>query len=297
MPVGVVTRTEGPRLWVKVSGDEIPCSLRGRLRREQTYVSSPVVVGDEVEVDLLPDGGGAIGARLPRRTELSRPTSFRGQVHVIAANIDQLVIVQAALQPRFKLGLTERFLATARRGRMEAFVVINKCDLENESTIRAWVAPLAKGGVRVLLASALDGRGLEELRSLLEGRTSVLAGQSGVGKSSLLNALYPEASARTGDVAAWNGKGRHTTTASRLYALPDGGHLVDTPGIRELSLFDDDEEAVRDVFPDIEAFAGGCRFRDCTHSHEPGCAVKGAVERGEVDEERYRHYLRLATGR
>lgn len=216
---------------------------------------------------------------------------------VTRTEVDQLVIVQAALQPRFKLGLTERFLATARRGRMGAFVVINKCDLESEPTIRAWTAPLENSGVSVVLTSALDGRGLAELRSLLERRTSVLAGQSGVGKSSLLNALYPEASARTGEVAAWSGKGRHTTTASRLYALPDDGYLVDTPGIRELSLFDDDEEAILDVFPDIEAFAGGCRFRDCTHSHEPGCAVKGAVERGDVDQERYQHYLRLATGR
>lgn len=294
MVTGIVTRTDGPRFWVDVEGEEVPCIPRGKLRKEQLRVSNLLVVGDEVNLERLPDGSGAIHARSPRRTELARPTSFRGLVHVMAANVDQLVNVQAALQPHFKLGLAERFLATARRGGMEALVVVNKCDLEQEATVRAWTAPLIASGARVILTSTLDGRGLEELRSRLSGRISVLAGQSGVGKSSLVNALYADALARTTSVSEWNEKGRHTTTASRLYALPGGGYLADTPGIRELMLFDDDQQAVAGVFPEIEALAQGCRFNDCTHSHEPRCAVKAAVERGELDRERYEHYLRLS---
>jgi ribosome biogenesis GTPase len=142
----------------------------------------------------------------------------------------------------------------------------------------------------------MDGRGIEELRGLLQGRISVLAGQSGVGKSSLINALYREHQVRTAEISEWSNKGRHTTTASRLYALPGGGYLADTPGIRELQLFEDDDEAVASVFPEIASAAEGCKFRDCTHSHEPKCEVKAAVGRGEIDPDRYHHYLRLARG-
>lgn len=292
---GIVTRNDGPRFWVDLgTADEVPCLLRGRLKREHQRVTSLVVVGDRVEVEPQPDGTGIIETVQPRTSELSRP-GFHGYVHVIAANVDQLVIVQAAQQPRFKLHLAERFLAIARRGRMDAIAVINKCDLEHEATIRAWVAPLAAAGVRLILASAMTGQGVDELRSLLCGKVSVLAGQSGVGKSSLVNALYPDALARTNTVSGVTTKGRHTTTSSRLYALPDAGYLVDTPGIRELTMFDDeDDKAIYDdVFPEITAAADGCKFRDCTHSHEPRCAVKEAVSRGQIRRDRYENYLRL----
>lgn len=291
---GVVTRNDGPRFWVSIGQDEIPCLLRGRLKKEQLRVTSLVVVGDAVTIDQLPDGTGVIESVAPRRSELSRP-GFHGYTHVIAANVDRLVIVQAAQQPRFKLHLVERFLAVARRGNMEPVVVVNKCDLESESTVRSWVAPLTAMGLPVILTSAERGIGLDELRSLLQGRISVLAGQSGVGKSSLLNAIYPEAGAKTSAVAI-NTKGRHTTTSSRLYALPDGGYLVDTPGIKSLELSDEDttEEAVADLFPEITALADGCKFRNCTHSHEPRCAVKAAVNTGGLDRQRYQNFLRLS---
>jgi ribosome biogenesis GTPase len=295
-PIGIVTRHDGPCYWAEVDGTEIVCVLRGRLKKDRRRVSSAVVVGDRVEVASLPDGSGVIEAVHPRRSELLRP-GFKGLVHAIAANLDQLVIVQAARQPAFKRRLVERFVVTARRGRMEALVVVNKCDLEEEAVVRSWVAPLAATGVPILLASAVDGRGTDALRARLDGKSSVLAGQSGVGKSTLLNAMYPEFHARTSAVSDWSGKGRHTTTASQLYRLPGGGYLADTPGIRELGLFDDDEEAVTGVFPEILAAAPHCKFADCTHSHEPRCAVKSAVARGEIDTERYADYRRLMQGR
>ena len=293
---GTVTRNDGPRFWVDHASAEVPCILRGRIKKEFQRVTSVVAVGDQVTFDLLPDGTGVIDSVAPRRSELSRP-GFHGYVHVIAANIDQLIIVQAAQQPRFKLHLAERFLAIARRGNMEAIAVVNKCDLEHEATIRAWVAPLESAGVRVVLASAETGQGVEELRGLLQGRISVLAGQSGVGKSSLVNALYPEHNIRTNAVSATSTKGRHTTTSSRLYALPDGGYLADTPGIKTLELFDDaaDEAALDDLYPEISEASAGCRFRDCRHDKEPNCAVKAAVARGQIRQDRYHNYLRMGA--
>jgi ribosome biogenesis GTPase len=289
---GIVTRSEGPRFWVDLGGQEVACVLRGRLKKEQQRVSCLVVVGDEVIVEPLPDGTGAIKARESRRTELVRP-GFRGQANVTAANLEQLVIVQAARDPSFKRHLVERYLTTARRGRMSSLVVVNKCDLEEEETIRSWVEPLLASDVTVVLTSAAEGRGIEELRALLVGRVSGLVGQSGVGKSSLLNALYPELDIRVSAVSDWSHKGCHTTTASRLYPLPGGGYLADTPGIRNLGLFGGDEDELSGVFPEIAAAATGCKFSDCSHTHEPRCAVKEAVENGDIHPDRYEHYLRL----
>ena len=291
---GLIVRNDGPRMWVQIDNEEIPCVLRGRLKREAQRVTSLVVVGDEVEISRQPDGTGVIESIRPRRSELSR-MGFHGYVHVIAANVDQLVFVGAAQQPRFKLHLAERFLAIARRGRMEAVVVVSKCDLEHENTLQAWAAPLMQAGVRVIFTSIMTGQGVEELRSLLSGKVSVLAGQSGVGKSSLVNALFPEAGVKTNTVSEVSSKGRHTTTTSRLYPLPAGGYLVDTPGIKSLELMeeDTDDEAVQDLYPEVTEAASGCKFRDCTHTHEPSCAVKQAVARGQIRQDRYRNYLRM----
>jgi len=292
---GIVIRNDGPRFWVEWNGQEVPCTLRGKLKKEQLRVTSVVVVGDEVTVQMSPDGTGVVESVLPRRSELARP-GFHGYVHVMAANVDRLLIVGSAAMPRFKLHLAERFMTIARRGRIQPVVIINKCDLEHEATIRSWVAPLMGTDVPVVLTSTMDGRGVEELRALLQNKTSVLAGQSGVGKSSLVNALYPDAMVRTNAVSGSTTKGRHTTTASSLYALPGGGYLVDTPGIRELSLFEDEENetVAAEVYPEIASAAAGCKFRDCTHSHEPGCAVKSAVARGEIRQDRYRNFLRVS---
>jgi ribosome biogenesis GTPase len=290
--VGVVVRSHGPRFWVDAHGREVACGLRGKLRQQQERVTSPIVVGDEVLFQTLPDRTGVISEIRPRRSELRRP-GFAHRDHVIAANVDQLLIVQSAAQPDFKRHLVERFLAAARHGRMGAVLAVTKADLVPEEEIRSWIAPL--GEVPAVLTSSTDGRGIEALRALLVGKSTVLAGKSGAGKSTLVNLLYPGLEVKTAEVSAAHGKGRHTTTASRLYPLPGGGYLVDTPGIRELGLFDD-EEAVESVFPEIAAAAEACRFRDCAHRGDPGCAVTAAVARGAIDADRYEHYLRLVGG-
>lgn len=289
---GVITRSEGAMFWVDVGGEEITCVLRGRLKQESRRVTSLIVVGDLVDVELLPDGTGAIRERLERQTELVRP-GFRKREHITAANLDQVVIVQSARQPEFNRHTVERYLVTARRGGMNAVVVVNKCDLEDEGLLLEEIQPLVEQGVYVLLASAARGGGLDELRALLGGRVSGFVGKSGVGKSSLLNALYPDFGARVSDVSDWSGKGQHTTTASRLYPIPEVGYIADTPGMRQVGLFEDSGDDIDGVFGEISALAAKCKFRDCSHVHEPKCAVKAAVENGEIDEDRYRHYLRL----
>ena len=287
MAEGLITGVTGSIFTVDIAGQDVACRLRGRSRH-----GSPVV-GDRVELD----ESGAIAARLPRRSFLSRPGPAGGRrragpEHIIAANVDLLVAVQAARQPPFRRGLVERYLAMARRGGVEPLVLVNKCDLEAEDIVRAWTRDLQPPP---LLVSAATGQNMEALRHRLGCRVSVLAGPSGVGKTSLVRALFPDVAAAIGAVGGPRGAGRHTTTSSRMYRLPGGGWLVDTPGIRELGLFEDD--AVEDLFPDIAALAAGCRFRDCRHLQEPGCAVKAALASGDLDRERYQQYVRLAGGR
>lgn len=295
MASGFVIGINGPQFVVRADGKDVVCLLRGRLKKEQKQVTSLVVVGDRVELTLLGDGSGAIESVAPRRTELARP-GFGPRTRVVAANLDQLVVVQATRLPAFNRHLVERFLAIAAGGGMNGLVVVNKCDLEQPAVVESWLRPLRANGVPVLLTNAKAGHGVEALRAALAGRMSVMVGPSGVGKSSLLNALDPELRIRTAAVSEATNKGRHTTSASRLYPLAAGGYLADTPGIRELALFEGDPEALAVVFPEIADASPACRFRGCSHSHEPGCMVKAKVAAGEIEGDRYRHFLKLSAG-
>lgn len=295
MASGFVIGVNGPQIVVRVEDRDVPCSLRGRLKKERKQVTSLVVVGDGVDVTLLPDGNGAIEAVAPRRTELARP-GFGPRTRVVAANLDQLVVVQATRRPAFNRHLVERFLTIAAGGGLRALVVVNKYDLEDPAVVESWVAPLRASGVSVLLTNAKSGQGVELLRAALSARLSAMVGQSGVGKSSLLNALDPNLRIRTSEISQATQKGKHTTSASRLYPLANGGYLADTPGIRELALFEGDSESIAAVFPEISDAAPACRFRGCSHSHEPDCVVKQKVAAGEIEEDRYRHFLKLSAG-
>lgn len=290
MHEGLVTRTEGQAIWVLLNGEERLSVLRGRLKKEQIRTTALVVVGDRVIVD----ESGAICEIAPRQSELCRP-GFRNKPHPMAANVDLLLIVQSAREPGFNRHLTERFMAMATRGGVRSLVVVTKADLTTEAEVASWLQPLGED-LPFLLTSTLDGRGIPELRSQLQGRMAVMAGPSGAGKSSLLNALYPGFAARVGAVSQVHTKGKHTTTSSRLYPLPDGGFLADTPGIRTLALFED-ADSVEEVFAEIQALGQTCRFRNCSHTSEPDCAVQSAVAAGEVDADRLAHYLRLRKGR
>ncbi len=292
---GIVTAIQSGSVEVNLNGTPIACILRGKLKREWQMVTSLVVVGDYVTISRTPDGLGVIEEIRPRRTKLSRP-GFHDYEHVIAANIDQVVIVASVHQPPFKRNLVDRFMLLARTLNLKPVLVVNKADLEDERVIRSWVAPLETADMPILLTSAASGGGLDQLRAHLAGKVSAFAGQSGVGKSSLVNALFPGLQIKTQETS-WANKGRHTTTGSRLYPLPDGGYLADTPGIKDLALWEADEDDLSEVFPEIEALAAGCKFRNCTHIHEPKCAVRAAVERGELDAGRYQSYAKLLKRR
>lgn len=299
---GIVTYVDGPRYHVACGSLQVICVLRGRLKQKKALVTSLIAIGDLVGFSQNQGGGtapvselgpatGVIEEIYPRRTKLSRP-GFHGYEHIIAVNIDQLVIVTSAHGPRFKRNIVDRFLLIARQGGIAPALVVNKADLEDLRVIRSWVEPLEATGIPILLTSAVSGLGISELRSYLKGKVSAFAGQSGVGKSSLVNALYPELGIRTQGVSV-HAKGKHTTTSSRLYPLGDEGFLADTPGIKTLALWEAHEDELDEVFPEIEGLARGCKFRDCSHSHEPGCAVRSAVNAGKLDRGRFENFQRM----
>lgn len=268
---------------------DVAYSPRLELGRE-----SLVAVGDRVSVHALPGSGWLLTRVHERRTRLSRPgPDARDHLDiVVASNIDILVIVVSADRPRFHPRFVDRFLVAAQLGGVEPVLFLNKCDLLPPDELPD-LATYARLGVRVVRGSAADGAGLEELRRILSDRWSAFAGNSGVGKSTLIGQLCPAETIAIGEVRDKDGRGRHTTTRATIYALPEGGRIVDTPGIRELALH---RLTVREVglyFAEFEPLFGTCRFNDCIHVHEPGCAVRAAAESGAIDPDRYASYLRI----
>jgi ribosome biogenesis GTPase len=230
----------------------------------------------------------------PRYGVLSRES--RGRRHVIVANVDQLVIVASAAEPYLKPHLIDRFLVSAEQANLQACICINKIDLIDPATLEPLVGVYSQMGYRVLRVSAKTGIGMARLKRLLSGRQSAVAGQSGVGKSSLLNAVEPGLGLMVAAVSAESQKGRHTTTTARLLPLASGGYVVDTPGIRQFQLWDIIPQEVAGCFRDLRPFVNQCEFPDCTHTHEDGCAVKNAVADGWLDVRRYESYRHMFAG-
>jgi len=289
----------------------LQCNIAKTFRAPPT--ATALAVGDIVTVALAPQqvsrehqqsdkvrSDGMILSRQPRRTALARPQPRSGKRRdeydtkpfekVIAANMDLLLIVAATRQPPLRHGLIDRYLIIAQRGEMDSLLVLNKIDLGLPQP--KIIEEFAAMGLESIACSALTGEGLDDLRNRLAGRRSVMAGASGVGKSTLINALVPAAEAAVGSIRAADERGRHTTTSVSVYDLPEGGLLLDTPGIRELALRLDPAELPW-FFPEFIPFAQQCRFRDCTHTHEPGCEVARAAEADELPRRRYESYLRL----
>ncbi len=235
---------------------------------------------------------GVIVAVKPRKSFLSRKASGSPRPQVLAANIDQALLVFATKNPEPKRGLLDRFLVACHHASIEPVVVFNKID-QGKKKIAPWTALYRDIGYRVLEVSARTGWGLGELKRTLPDRTTLFCGPSGAGKSSLLNAVYPGFRLRVGGLSEATGKGRHTTTRAELMPLPFGGFVVDTPGLREFGLWDIRPEDLSEAFPEIVARSGHCRFSNCSHIHEPQCVVRDAVEEGVIDRGRYRSYLQL----
>ena len=288
-------------------GTYFRCAVRRLLRTLSTDQRHVVAAGDKVlfrpaaenaigapaSVGALPEG--IIERIEPRHSALSR--TVRGKQHVIVANVDQMVIVASAARPRLKPGLIDRFLISAEKTKLRPVVCINKIDLIEPVDLQPLVGVYSRMGYAVLLVSASAGRGIDQLRRELNGRSSVVVGQSGVGKTSLLNAVEPGLDLRVAAVSEETEKGKHTTTAARLLRLRAGnGYVVDTPGIRQFQLWDVIPAEVGGFFRDLRPFVNYCKFPDCTHRHEADCAVKDAVADGWLDARRYESYCLLYEG-
>lgn len=275
-------------------GREFRCAVRRLLKSLAIDQRNVVVAGDRVV--FRPAGGddGIIERVEPRRGVINRTS--KGRQHVLVANVDQLLIVGSAAEPDLKPNLIDRFLVTAEKSHIRAIVCINKTDLTDIADLEPFAGVYGQMGYQVLLLSATTGFGIERLRRLLRGRQTALAGQSGVGKSSLLNAVEPSLGLRVREVSTENQKGKHTTTTAQLIPLDMGGYVVDTPGIRQFQLWDVTQEEVANYFRDLRSYVSHCRYPDCTHIHEDHCAVKNAVADGRVDVRRYESYCGIFAG-
>lgn len=292
---GRVLRVQGLVSMVRDDrGNLYSCATRRLLKTLSTDQRHVVAAGDHVWFRAEGEGEGIIERVEPRQGVLSRTS--RGRQHVIVANVDQIVVVASAAEPRIKPNLIDRFLMTSEKAGIRPVVCINKIDLIEPADLMPLVGVYTQLGYQVLLVSAATGQNVEQLRELLAGKDSVLTGQSGVGKSSLLNVVEPELGLRVQTVSSDSQKGRHTTTTAELIPLAAGGHVIDTPGIRQFQLWDIIAEEVAGYFRELRPYVSRCRFPDCTHTHEDFCAVKDAVADGRIDARRYESYVQIQRG-
>jgi ribosome biogenesis GTPase len=294
---GLVICAHAGRYEVQTGSQRAMCLLRGRLKREKR-LTDLLVAGDRVRWSVTGPGRGIIEEILPRETQLSRPRpGSPGSEDLILANPDQAVLVFSVRQPEPNLRLLDRFLVAAEVNELPAVICANKVDLLNADEEAGELFGLyEKIGYPVVYTSAVSGQGVAALRDRLRGKLSVLTGPSGAGKTSLLNAVQPELGLATGKISQATGKGRHTTVAIRLFPLDAGGYVADTPGLREMGLWQIEPDELDWLFPEMRPFLGKCRFSSCTHLHEPDCAVQAAVDAGAVSEVRYDSYCRLREG-
>jgi ribosome biogenesis GTPase len=275
-------------------GQTYHCAIRQVLKSLHIEQRNIVVAGDRVRLRAASPQDGMIESVEPRQGIISRTS--RGQQHIIAANVDYLLIVTSAAQPNLKPALIDRFLLTAESCEVEPVVVINKIDLVDAGPLQQLVGVYSSMGYQVLMTSAELGTNVAKLRDLVKGKQTAVAGQSGVGKSSLLNAVQPGLGLAVAEVSANNEKGRHTTTTAQLIPLASGGAVFDTPGIRQFQLWDVIAEEVAGYFRDVRPYINDCQFPDCSHTHEEGCAVKHAVADGRIDVRRYESYCYIRAG-
>ena len=294
---GLITRTQSGFYTVETKTGLLICQLRGRLKKGPR-LGDLVAVGDWVQVSPLADGEGVIEAVEQRQRMLIRmaPTPNGEYQQIIIANPDQAVLVFSCARPEPHLGMLDRFLVIAEKQGIPVLIVANKTDLLTSIQAQALFERYAELGYPLVYASARRGDGVEELRQRLAGRLSVFAGPSGVGKSSLLNAIQPGLGIAVREVSQATEKGKHTTVVRQLFPLQGGGYVADTPGLKALALWDIQPEELDGYFPELRELVAECQFSDCTHLHEPGCAVLAAVDAGRVHPERYASYARMRLG-
>ena len=271
--------------------------MKGVMKLDDITSTNPVAVGDIVEIESQADtdNSAIIDEIHSRHNYINRQSPrHKHQHHIVAANLDQSILVATLKEPRTSQGFIDRFLVASEMYHVPAIVVFNKSDLYKNKELEKyeqWRKMYEEVGYQEMLVSAERTEGIDELKLLLKDKTSLLSGHSGVGKSSLLNVIFPEINLKTQDVSGWSGKGQHTTTFAEMFDLPFGGRIIDTPGMREFGLVDILKQEVSHYFPEMRDRLNNCQFNNCLHFNEPGCAIKEAVMKGEINEDRYVSYL------
>ncbi len=297
---GTVFKSTGSWYRVRLAdGQFMDCRVRGKLRLQGLKTTNPVAVGDVVEVmaDPANTGTGIITAIRPRRNYVMRRSVHKtDHGHLLAANIDQAMLMVTLSMPRTSYGFIDRFLVSTEAFRIPAFLIINKTDLygpEEQGAMQEMIDIYEKIGVHCIPAAIIKNRGVEQIKKLLAGKTTLVAGHSGTGKSTLMNKLHPSIKQKIQEVSTFANKGVHTTTFAEMFEIAPATFVIDTPGIKELGLIDIGEDELADYFPEMRALKGACKFNNCRHLQEPQCAVRAAVEAGEIAASRYHSYLSM----
>src|SRR6202012_1631566 len=277
------------------------CRIKGIFRTKGITTTNPIAVGDRVDFELEPEQGtGVIHKLFPRKNYIIRKSiNLSKQAQIIAANLDQALLIVTLASPRTSLGFIDRFLVTAEAYDIPAVLVFNKLDLfsgEGLEILAEYRSIYESIGYPCYDVSALEGTNINQVQDLLKEKVTLFSGHSGVGKSSLINVLLPQLELRTGEVSEWSDKGMHTTTFAEMFELPQGGFIIDTPGIRELGVIDIEKHELGRYFPEMRSRMNECRFNNCRHINEPGCAVLAALENGEIELSRYESYLSIYNG-
>ena len=293
---GVVLRATGSLYEVLLGERTVSCRIRGRLRLKGVRSTNPVVVGDIVRCERDETGETVIADVEPRRNYIIRRASnLSKESHIIAANLDQALLVATLFSPETAPEFIDRFLVTCEAYKVPVTILLAKADLARTvpEAMAAFHDTYERAGYRVIDVSATEGEGVDAVRDLLRGRTTLLSGNSGVGKSTLVAAVERTAEVRTAEISRSHHKGRHTTTFSTMYPLSEGGYIIDTPGIKGFGLIDIDDAELAHYFPEMMRWLPECRYYNCSHTHEPHCAVIEAVERGDIALSRYESYLKI----
>ena len=298
MEKGKVIKSTGMWYHVEIAdGSAVPCRIIGKFRLNGQKLTNPVAVGDEVLFELEHDDKGIIKTILPRKNYIVRQSPRKKHyLHLLASNVDQAILIMTIKNPNLKQGFIDRFLLMTEPYNIPTTIIFNKADLFEEADLAMfnYLKDIYEAiGYPVFLLSAEEGDGIEELRAHLSNKISLIGGQSGVGKSTIINALLPGIDLRTDDISDYSGKGQHTTTFAEMFKLPGGGHIIDTPGIKTLAFSHLEPMDVTHNFREIFKASEHCKFSDCSHRNEPKCAVKVAVEEGSISELRYANYLQL----